>query len=86
MYKQIIAEIDSRHDFYTRMCLRVPYYPFACPSVRRVVFPPLCHSPVRRLRARPPFFPNEAEELFKAAQENAQWRYKSYLRMLGTAW
>ena len=31
-------------------------------------------------------FPNEAEELFKAAQENAQWRYKSYLRMLGTAW
>ena len=31
-------------------------------------------------------FPNEAEELFAAAQENAQWRYKSYLRMLGTAW
>lgn len=27
-----------------------------------------------------------AEELFKAAQENAQWRYKSYLRMLGTQW
>ena len=31
-------------------------------------------------------FPKEADELFQAAQENAQWRYKSYLRMLGTAW
>ncbi len=31
-------------------------------------------------------FPNEAAELFAAAQENAQWRYKSYLRMLGTQW
>ena len=31
-------------------------------------------------------FPKEADELFAAAQENAQWRYKSYLRMLGTAW
>ncbi|MBQ0136769.1 MAG: pyruvate:ferredoxin (flavodoxin) oxidoreductase, partial [Bacteroidales bacterium] len=31
-------------------------------------------------------FPNEAAELFHAAQENAQWRYKSYLRMLGTKW
>ena len=31
-------------------------------------------------------FPNEVAELFKAAEENAQWRYKSYLRMLGTAW
>ena len=31
-------------------------------------------------------YPNEAAELFAAAQENAQWRYKSYLRMLGTAW
>ena len=30
-------------------------------------------------------FPKEADELFAAAQENAQWRYKSYLRMLGTA-
>lgn len=27
-----------------------------------------------------------SNELFLAAQENAQWRYKSYLRMLGTAW
>ena len=26
-------------------------------------------------------FPAEAEELFKAAQENAQWRYNSYKRM-----
>ena len=51
MYKQIIAEIDSRHAFYTRMCLRVPYYPFACPSMRRVGFAPLLHSPMRRLRA-----------------------------------
>ena len=25
-------------------------------------------------------FPGEATELFKAAQENAQWRYKSYVR------
>ena len=31
-------------------------------------------------------YPNEAAELFAAAQENAQWRYKSYLRMQGTAW
>ena len=31
-------------------------------------------------------FPAEAEELFKAAEDNAKWRYKSYLRMLGTAW
>ena len=31
-------------------------------------------------------FPKEADELFAAAQENAQWRYKSYLRMLGTSW
>ena len=32
-------------------------------------------------------FPKEAaDELFAAAQENAQWRYKSNLRMLGTAW
>ena len=31
-------------------------------------------------------FPKEADELFAAAQENAQWRYKSYLRMLGTQW
>ena len=31
-------------------------------------------------------FPKEAEGLGAAAQENAQWRYKSYLRMLGTAW
>ena len=31
-------------------------------------------------------YPKEAEELFQAAQENAQWRYKSYLRMLGTEW
>ncbi len=31
-------------------------------------------------------FPGEAAELFAAAQENAQWRYKSYLRMLGTKW
>ena len=32
-------------------------------------------------------FPKEAaDELFAATQENAQWRYKSYLRMLGTAW
>ena len=31
-------------------------------------------------------FPKEADELFAAAQENVQWRYKSYLRMLGTAW
>ncbi len=31
-------------------------------------------------------FPTEAAELFAAAQENAQWRYKSYQRMLGTQW
>lgn len=27
-----------------------------------------------------------SNDIFAAAQENAQWRYKSYLRMLGTAW
>ncbi|HQB79591.1 MAG TPA: hypothetical protein PLJ52_14700, partial [Tenuifilaceae bacterium] len=26
-------------------------------------------------------FPAEAEELFKAAEDNARWRYNSYLRM-----
>ena len=26
-------------------------------------------------------FPEEAMELFKAAEENAKWRYKSYVRM-----
>ena len=31
-------------------------------------------------------FPKEADELFAAAQENAQWRYKSYQRMLSTQW
>ena len=31
-------------------------------------------------------FPNEAAELFKAAEDNARWRYKSYQRMLDTDW
>lgn len=31
-------------------------------------------------------FPNEAAELFKAAEENAKWRYRSYQRMLKTDW
>ena len=31
-------------------------------------------------------YPTEAAELFAAAQENAQWRYRSYLRMLSTNW
>ena len=31
-------------------------------------------------------FPNEAAELFAAAQDNAMWRYRSYLRMLSTDW
>mgnify|MGYP003308389413 CR=1 FL=1 len=31
-------------------------------------------------------FPQEAEELFRAAKENAQWRYRSYQRMLNTDW
>jgi pyruvate-ferredoxin/flavodoxin oxidoreductase len=26
-------------------------------------------------------FPGEADVLFKAAEENAKWRYKSYQRM-----
>jgi len=29
-------------------------------------------------------FPKEAEVLFKAAEENAKWRYKSYQRLAGT--
>ena len=28
----------------------------------------------------------EAADLFKAAEDNAKWRYKSYLRMLSTQW
>ncbi len=31
-------------------------------------------------------YPEEAAELFAAARENAQWRYRSYLRMLSTSW
>ena len=31
-------------------------------------------------------YPAEAAELFAAARENAQWRYRSYLRMLSTNW
>ena len=31
-------------------------------------------------------YPAEAAELFAAAQENAKWRYRSYLRMLQTNW
>ncbi len=31
-------------------------------------------------------YPEEAAELFAAAQENAKWRYRSYLRMLSTNW
>jgi pyruvate-ferredoxin/flavodoxin oxidoreductase len=31
-------------------------------------------------------FPGEAKELFKAAQENAKWRYNSYKRMADNNW
>ncbi|MDE5605886.1 MAG: hypothetical protein K2I68_01120, partial [Bacteroidales bacterium] len=31
-------------------------------------------------------FPAEAEELFKAAQENALWRYKQYRRFASMDW
>jgi len=31
-------------------------------------------------------FPAEAADLFKAAEDNAKWRYRSYLRMLGAEW
>jgi pyruvate-ferredoxin/flavodoxin oxidoreductase len=31
-------------------------------------------------------FPAEAEQLFKASQENAQWRYNSYKRMASEDW
>ena len=31
-------------------------------------------------------YPKQAAELFAAAQENAKWRYRSYLRMLNTQW
>ena len=31
-------------------------------------------------------FPAEAAELFEAAKQNAQWRYRSYQRMLSTDW
>ncbi|MDO5650255.1 MAG: thiamine pyrophosphate-dependent enzyme, partial [Gallicola sp.] len=31
-------------------------------------------------------FPSEAQELFDSAKENAQWRYRSYLRMANTSY
>ncbi len=31
-------------------------------------------------------FPTEAEELFKATEDNARWRYNSYLRMASNVW
>ena len=31
-------------------------------------------------------YPNEAEELFQSAEENAKWRYKSYKRLLSQGW
>ncbi len=31
-------------------------------------------------------YPNEAEELFQAAEDNAKWRYKSYKRMASQDW
>ncbi len=31
-------------------------------------------------------YPTEAAELFEAAKTNAQWRYRSYQRMLSTDW
>jgi pyruvate-ferredoxin/flavodoxin oxidoreductase len=31
-------------------------------------------------------FPAEADELFKASQENAKWRYQSYVRRTGEQW
>ena len=31
-------------------------------------------------------FPMEAEELFKATEDNARWRYNSYLRMASNVW
>ncbi len=31
-------------------------------------------------------FPAEADELFKAAEENAKWRYRSYQRMASVSW
>ena len=31
-------------------------------------------------------YPDEAEELFKAAKENAQWRYNNYRRLAQQQW
>ena len=31
-------------------------------------------------------YPNEAEELFKAAQANALWRYNNYRRLAQQQW
>ena len=31
-------------------------------------------------------YPDEAEELFKAAKENAQWRYNNYRRLARQQW
>jgi pyruvate-ferredoxin/flavodoxin oxidoreductase len=43
-------------------------------------FQPFLGSEVRYTSLKKAF-PAEAEELFKAAEENAKWRYKSYVRM-----
>jgi len=31
-------------------------------------------------------YPKEADELFRAAEENAKWRYKSYQRLMANEW
>ena len=45
------------HVSVCALCVRIPYSQ-AVPCLRRVVFPPLCHSHVRRLRAHQPIFGN----------------------------
>ena len=58
--------------FCMRVCTRNPYLPCSAEHAEGSLSAP-CAILL-------------CDELFAAAQENAQWRYKSYLRMLGTAW
>ncbi|MFA6834036.1 MAG: pyruvate:ferredoxin (flavodoxin) oxidoreductase [Bacteroidaceae bacterium] len=40
----------------------------------------------RRYSSVRTLYPNEAEELFQAAQDNAKWRYKNYSRLAELSW
>lgn len=43
--------------------------------------PPFSYSEEGRYSSLQKSFPTEAEELYKAAEENAKWRYNTYKRL-----